>query len=266
VTPKSSSGGLQHLAAIALLVCALGACTRTGDLPRSLLPLGDFVAVLHPGGTAPRAAAILVPGCDGVGSHIDDAARRLAEAGVIAIVFDYPRRQSLDASCRTLDLAALRRDLVAVVGLILREVNVMPDRLHLIGWGQGGAAVMATLADVAPRIRSAAAFYPDCARLERWQVPVPMLLLLGDADRVSSPEICARLAEAATGAENVLAIRYGGVGHGFDVPTEMAAPAAPAFWRSPRAVPRAAYAPHVRDAAWADLRAFFDLPQDTSGL
>lgn len=264
--PKFKTRGLRRLAATALLVSALGACARTGEVPRNLLPLGDFVAVLHPGGTAPRAAAVLVPGCEGVGSHIDDAARRLAEAGVIAIVFDYPRRQSLDASCRTLDLAALRRDLVAVVGLTLREVNVMPDRLHMIGWGQGGVAVMAALADVAPRIRSAAAFYPDCARLERWQVPVPMLLLLGDADRVSPPEICARLAEAAAGGEKVLAIRYGGAGHGFDAPTEMAAPAATAFWRSPRAVPRAAYAPHVRDAAWADLRAFFDLPPDASGL
>jgi len=96
-------------------------------------------------------------------------------------------------------------------------------------------------------------------------VPVPVLLLLGDADRVSPPEICARLAEAASGGEKVLAIRYGGVGHGFDAPTEFAS-SATAFWRGPRAVPRAAYAPHVRDAAWADLRAFFDLPQDASGL
>ncbi|MCA3263932.1 MAG: dienelactone hydrolase family protein [Telmatospirillum sp.] len=263
---KSRSCGLRHMAAIVFLTVALGACARTGEMPPNLLPLGDFVAVLHPGGTAPRATAVLVPGCEGVGSHIDDAARRLAEAGVIAIVFDYPRRQSLDPACRMLDLAALRRDLVAVVALTLREVNVVPDRLHLIGWGQGGSAVMAVLADVAPRIRSAAAFYPDCTRLERWQVPVPMLLLLGDADRIAPPEICARLAEAATGGENVLAIRYGGAGHGFDAPTEMAAPAATAFWRSPRAAPRAAYAPHVRDAAWADLRAFFDLPQDASGL
>jgi dienelactone hydrolase len=260
-----TSGGLRCLAAIVFAAVALGACAKTGEVPRSLLPVGDFVAVLHPGGSASRAAAVLVPGCNGVGSHIDAAARRLAEAGVIAVVFDYPRRQALDGSCRSLDLAALRRDLVAVVGLTLREINVMPDRLHLIGWGEGGAAVMAVLADIAPRIRSAAAFYPDCARLERWQVPVPVLLLLGDADRVSPPEICARLAEAASGAEKVLAIRYGGVGHGFDAPTEFSTSAA-AFWRGPRAGPRAAYAPHVRDAAWADLRAFFDLPQDASGL
>lgn len=256
---------MRHTAAFVLLAVFLGACAKTGNVPRNFLPVGDFVSVLHPGGSSLRAAAVLVPGCDGVGSNIDDAARRLVEAGVIAVVFDYPRRQSLgspsDASCRTLDLAALRRDLVAVVALTLREANVMPDRVHLIGWGQGGSAVMAVLADVAPRIRSAAAFYPDCARLERWQVPVPMLLLLGDVDRVMPPEICARLAEAASGGENVLAIRYGGVGHGFDVPTEAAAPTV-AFWRSPRTNPRAAYAPHVRDAAWSDIRAFFDLPSD----
>ena len=59
-------------------------------------------------------------------------------------------------------------------------------------------------------------------------------------------------------------LNFGGAGHGFDAPTELAVSTA-AFWRSPRAVPRAAYAPHVRDAAWADVRTFFDLPQDASG-
>jgi dienelactone hydrolase len=266
VTRKIKSGSLRRLAAIAFAAVALGACARTGDLSRALLPVGEFVAVLHPGGVGPRAAVVLVPGCDGVGSHIDDAARRLVEAGAIAVVFDYPRRQSLDAACRTLDLAALRRDLAAVVVATQREAGVVPDRVHLIGWGQGGAAVMAALADVAPRIRSAVAFYPDCGRLERWQVPVPMLLLLGDADRVSPPEICTRLAEAAADGEKVLAIRYGGAGHGFDAPTETAEPSLSPFGRGRRAIPRAAFAPHVRDAAWADLRAFFDLPQDASGL
>jgi dienelactone hydrolase len=266
VKRKIRIGFAGRAAALVLATVALGACARTGDMPRTLSPVGDFVAVLNPGGAAPRATVVLVPGCDGVGRHIDEAARRLAETGAIAVVFDYPRRQSLDASCPTLDLAALRRDLAAVVASMLREADVLPDRLHLIGWGQGGAAVMAALADLAPRIRSAAAFYPECALLDRWRVPVPMLLLLGDVDRVSPPENCVRLTEAAAGGENVLAIRYGGAGHGFDAPTELAEPSANIFRRSSRTVPRAAYAPDIRDAAWADLRAFFDLPQNAPGL
>jgi len=89
-------------------------------------------------------------------------------------------------------------------------------------------------------------------------VPVPMLLLMGEVDRVMPPDICNRLAERSPGGERVLSIRYGGAGHGFDAPPPSAAPSL-AFWRVAPAASANRFDPHVRDAAWADIKLFFDV-------
>jgi dienelactone hydrolase len=141
-----------------------------------------------------------------------------------------------------------------------REIaNVDPARVHLVGWGEGAIGVMAALGDpVRARrtgARSAAGFYPACANLAGWRVGIPFLMILAEDDTVAPPHACAALAERASGGNFVLAIRYGGAGHRFDVETPDAAPAWQ-FWR--RRDDR--FNPGVRDAALHDLRIFFDLP------
>lgn len=234
----------MRLALLAALLAALllGACARPPA------PLGDHVATLHPGGAGLHPAVVLVPGCDGVRAHIDDAARRFLEAGFLTLVYDYPRRLRVDAACASLDVAALGQE---IAGLAQRAAGA--SRLHAVGWAQGGAAAMAAVANNPALFKSAAAFYPDCARLQSWSIPVPFLLLLGAEDTRMPGERCSQLAERAQGAARVLAIRYGGAGHGFDAAAPPASgwrPFAPASaWR---------FDAQVRDGAWLDLKIFFD--------
>gem|GEM_PF-3932738 len=230
-------------APLALLAALLlGACARPPA------PLGAHVATLHPGGAGPHPAVVLVPGCDGVRAHIDDAARRFLEAGFVTLVYDYPRRLRVDAACASLDVAALGRD---IAGLAQRAAGA--SRVHAVGWAQGGAATMAAAAYRPTPFKSAAAFYPDCARLESWDVPVPFLLLLGADDTTMPGERCSRLAERAPGAARVLAIRYGGAGHGFDA----AVPPARG-WRPFAQAQAGRFDAQVRDGAWLDLKLFFE--------
>jgi dienelactone hydrolase len=235
------------LLALALVLCGCAV------LPRAVAPLNDFVAALHPGGPGPHAAIVLVPGCDGVRAHIDDAARRFLEAGFLTFVYDYPRRFGFDTACAGLDVVALGSDIAAVA----RSGSALaPTRVHAVGWAQGGAATMVAVARHPDAFKSAAAFYPDCARLANWSVPVPFLLLLGSEDKTMPGERCSELAERAQGAARVLAIRYGGAGHGFDA----SAPAARG-WRPWPVPPPERFDAQVRDGAWLDLKIFFDVAE-----
>jgi dienelactone hydrolase len=235
---------------ILALALGVGACASP---PRATAPLGDYVAVLHPGGPGPYAAIVLVPGCDGVRAHIDDAARRFLEAGFLTYVYDYPRRFRFDAACANLDVAALGRDIAT---LARGGPGPAPVRVHAVGWAQGGAATMEAIARHPDTFTSAAAFYPDCARITNWSVPVPFLLLLGAEDKWMPGERCSQLAERAPGAARVLAIRYGGAGHGFDAATPVAR-----GWRPWSASATERFDAQVRDGAWLDLKIFFDVVQ-----
>jgi dienelactone hydrolase len=72
-------------------------------------------------------------------------------------------------------------------------------------------------------------------------------MLLGESDTVAPAPTCEALAGAAGRADRVLAIRYGGAGHGFDIPPTFG------FWRGEGT----RFEARMRDAALQDIRTFF---------
>lgn len=235
---------------------ALGACASQVATPRA--PIERYLSVIDPGGEGSRAAALLVPGCDGIGPHVAFAAERLARDGFVVVTLDYPAAYGLDGVCTTAQTATLDDDIVRAAASLRAQTGVDPARVHLVGWAEGGAGIMAALGDPtrAGRIaaRSAAAFYPVCAALAAWQVDVPFLMLLADGD--AHAHTCVSLTEGTKGAAKVLAIRYGGAAPRFDVDGKTTQPS----WRFWRRQADAFNAP-VRDAALGDMQIFFGVPK-----
>ncbi|MBC8793521.1 MAG: hypothetical protein C6Y20_18140 [Tagaea sp. CACIAM 22H2] len=192
---------------------------------------------------APFGAVLLVPGCAGPGDHTARAAQDLVQSGFAVATLDWP-----SGACRADDAAAGGPAIERTLLRLAAVPGVDRTRLHLVGWAEGGAAVLAAMART--NVRSAAAFYPSCAGLRDWRPTGPVLLMLAENDTVAPPETCLSAVGRAQDADKVLAIRYGGASHGFD-------DVGPgwAFWRSSGA---SAHNKAVRDAAFSDLRIFLD--------
>jgi dienelactone hydrolase len=224
---------MKIFVAVLLAAAALAACARTP------------APIARPAGAGPYGAALLVPGCAGPGSHTERAARELAQAGFAIAITPAICGTNADAAVPAVVREAAR--LAASPGVDRR-------RLHLIGWSEGGAGVMSALAQTGAR--SAAAFYPTCAGVRSWRPTVPFLMILAENDTTAPPAACLDLMARTEGAGNVLAVRYGGVAHGFDNAGHPADPGSIwAFWRTR---PSGSYNPAVRDAALSDLRIFLE--------
>lgn len=223
----------MNFLAVVLLAATLAACARSP------------AQVARPAGPGPYGAALLVPGCAGPGSHTERAARELGQAGFAIGIAAPICGANADAAVPAIAREAAR--LAASPGVDRR-------RLHLIGWSEGGAGVMAALAHIGAR--SAAAFYPACASVRVWRPSVPFLMILAENDTTAPPAACLDLMARTEDAGNVLAVRYGGVAHGFDNAGHPADPGA--IWTFWRTRPSGSYNPAVRDAALSDLRIFLD--------
>jgi dienelactone hydrolase len=221
---------------LVLLLAAMAAACARAPTP---------VPVARPAGIGPFGAALLVPGCAGAGSHTERAARELAAAGfAVAVMAPVCGAQAENS------VATIRREAARLAA----SPGVDRARLHLVGWSEGGAGVMAALGETGAR--SAAAFYPTCASVRAWRPSVPFLMILAENDTTAPPEACLDLMGRTPGAQNVLAVRYGGVAHGFDNAGHPADPGS--IWTFWRTRPSGSYNPAVRDAALSDLRIFFD--------
>ncbi|MBI3506943.1 MAG: dienelactone hydrolase family protein [Proteobacteria bacterium] len=242
-----------------LLAAGLFASACSFGPPAPPAAIENFMSVIDPGGPGPHPAAILVPGCDGVGPHVAFAADRLAREGFVVLTLDFPGAYRLDGTCTQAQTAGIAADVVRAARETRRHANVDPAKIHLVGWAEGGAGIMAALGDpehaAGVGARSAAAFYPACERLDAWRTSVPFLMLLADGDTQTPPKVCYELTEKSEGADKVLAIRYGGVGHRFDVPDA----AGRSFWRPWRGG-QVNFSEAVRDAALHDLSIFFVEP------
>ena len=96
----------------------------------------------------------------------------------------------------------------------------------LLGWSHGGSTVLATLgAGARPGLlRAAIAFYPGCGvtlrTMPRWSSPVPLLMLLGEADDWTPAFRCQALVARAPARVEMRV--FAGAHHNFDHPTARA--------------------------------------------
>ena len=208
------------------------------------IPLGS--GILHaqlykPDGGGPFPTVIALHGCGGLAGNSEpvqpryrDWAEQLLNEGMAVLLPDSYGSHELGPQCRVKDrerrvLARRERvaDILASRRWLVQQPWIARDRISLIGWANGASALLWAVRpqlpshSVEPDFRSAIAFYPDC-RISSglgWSTRVPMLLLIGAKDDVSSPPACHQMVDGARGRSALARIVvYPGAYHDFDRP------------------------------------------------
>ncbi len=193
----------------------------------------------HPEGAGPFPAIVLMHGCSGLwrrdGKEPTPAyvfwAEHWRARGYVALHVDSfgPRGEREICTQRDRKIRPDRerpRDAHAALRWLVARADVDPTRVHLMGWSNGGAAVLHAIKvdapgrdSAGPQFRSAVAFYPGCAPLTRveYRTVVPLLIQAGAADDWTPARHCERLVEVSRDAGELMEIDiYPGAHHAFD--------------------------------------------------
>ena len=193
----------------------------------------------RPEGNGPFPAVVALHNCDGLagrrtpfGRRYRDWGERLVAAGFVVLFPDSFGSRNLGPQCnagqRTIRSGRERVvDADAARHWLQQQAYVAPDRISLIGWANGGVAVLWTIRpragkkDDKPDFRSAVAFYPGCRRLRdtAWSARMPTLILIGAKDDWVQPGACEQMVAGARGRTAKATITvYPGAYHDFDHP------------------------------------------------
>jgi len=166
-------------------------------------PLSNGLAELYlPFGTAPTGAIVVLHGCDGIGPHYRQWARRLTEWGFAALLIDSFRPRGFREVCNhgmLVQPEAQARDAFDGAAYLRAAPEVRAERVGVIGFSHGGYAVLkAVLAGLVrcqnePVFAAAVAYYPGCDPRDLPGAPleVDTLILIGDADDWTPAARCA---------------------------------------------------------------------------
>jgi len=188
----------------------------------------------RPAGVGPFPAVLALHGCGGPDNARGELARRQQDwadrwvsQGFAVLMPDSFGSRGLGSICGRADRSVRPgRERVADVqgarAWLQARSDIDAARINLLGWSNGGSAVLYAIApgarvnDGRPDFARAIAFYPGCRTpAERGlSARVPLLILMGEADNWTPPGPC-RTYAAQAGAQLVL---YPGAYHGFDDP------------------------------------------------
>jgi len=165
-----------------------------------------------------------------------------AESGYVALLVDGfgPRgfakgfpRFSYDSRPPELDEVTIRPlDAYGALAYLRSRPDVVPDRIGLLGWSNGGSATIAAMSvdrrgmrapTPANGFRAALAFYPACGLKGYFEAGYrpygPVRVFMGTADEEVSPQRCSALVEKSRLNGGDIQIRlYEGASHSFDDP------------------------------------------------
>ncbi|USG62126.1 dienelactone hydrolase family protein [Sneathiella marina] len=211
--------------------------------------LKGFLA--YPKNKGPWPAVIMLHGCGGLGysgsvkSSYSSWARQFTAAGLAVLMVDSATPRGFRHTCtrtenRKIQYRDRPKDAYGALGFLQENPNILADRIALVGWSQGGAITLLTIAKnsigrpvPAPKydFRVAAAFYPGACNDKRlsmpytktppnkWSTQIPLLVLHGGADNWTVPGPCKKFIENAKDRGNPVSIViYPGAYHGFDAP------------------------------------------------
>ncbi len=204
------------------------------------IPEGDLAlhaTLYRPEGTGPFPAVVGLHDCGGLihrpitqAQHYDEWARLLVAQGFVVLFPDSLGSRGLRSQCREQNRkvhASKERvaDANAARLWLQSQSYIRPERISLLGWSNGGVAVLWTIRpttmphDSGADFRSAVAFYPSCRRLREtaWSARVPTLILIGSADDWTPAQACQQMvAGARDRSARVQIVVYPGAHHEFD--------------------------------------------------
>jgi dienelactone hydrolase len=170
-------------------------------------------------------ALVFLHGCDGlfdrtnglIGRRERDWAAELIQRSYVVLMVDSfgPRNQGEMCSQRGFDREVYLkrpRDAFGALLFLQAQPTVQPDRVGVIGWSQGGGAVLYTIRAQSvggptqlPQgdFRVAVAFYPTSCNEQRqqgWTSAIPLLVLLGAEDVWTPATPCKAFLDDAVGS------------------------------------------------------------------
>jgi dienelactone hydrolase len=191
----------------------------------------------------PAPAVVFLHGCGGLVSDIShklmsrevDWARHLNDQGYAVLMVDsFTPRGSGEMCSRTgfkMWLYMKRpADAYGALAFLQSQPSTARDRIGVMGWSNGGGAVLFTVAKrpnkpaiAGPDFRAAVAFYPGSCDSQRvggdWTSTVPLLILQGEKDVWTPAKPCAALARQAVALGGPVEFHaYPGAYHDFDWP------------------------------------------------
>jgi dienelactone hydrolase len=205
----------------------------------------------RPEGDAPRPALVMMHGCSGL---VDGKgrifqmyrlwARSLVVQGYMALVVDSATPRGFGQTCsagpqRATMVRDRPKDAYAALQYLQAQPFVRADRVGLMGWSQGGGAVLLSINDksigrpagLALDFSAAVSFYPgSCSeKLQSkpftgvepasWTTKVPLLTLMGEADTWTPFPPCEAFLTAAKARGNPVELKsYPMAVHAFDAP------------------------------------------------
>lgn len=190
--------------------------------------------LVRPNGSGPFAAIVAMHGCGGVrkasgrgSKKMIDWGRRLRDAGYVVLFVDSFRSRGYGSLCQTMPRPVTQQDRSADVAgaadWLAAQDFVDRKRLALIGWSNGGTAVLwASDPKWKPRLTdfsAAISFYPWCRKIlrdVRWKPRsgLDLTILVGGADDWTPAQPCVRISKR-WGTRIVV---YEGAYHSFDHP------------------------------------------------
>ena len=226
---------------LAMLAAVLLAAASPLPAPHPV-EIADGNVTLHaqlyrPDGDGPFPTVIALHGCGGLANRSEavlpryrDWAEQLLTTGHAVLLPDSYGSRELGPQCRIREhQVQIRRERVADINAarqwLVQQKWVARDRISLVGWGNGAAALLWAVRpqmwsrNSEPDFRSAIAFYPDCRSSFGlgWSARVPTLVLIGGRDDVSSPSACHQMVDGARGRSALARIVvYPEAYHGFD--------------------------------------------------
>ncbi|MDP3762153.1 MAG: dienelactone hydrolase family protein [Ramlibacter sp.] len=196
--------------------------------------------VFQPARQPPRGTVVALHGCGGVyataGSRKGElSARHRAYAGMLtgegyAVVFPdslAPRGETQICTqrngSRRITQAERRADALGAMAWVAAQPWARPDRIALLGWSNGGSAVLSATDASRRDVRAqptrpvlAIAFYPGCGvpLKSGYRPTTRLVMLLGEKDDWTPPGPCIELGRSVDAQVHVYADSH----HGFDNP------------------------------------------------
>lgn len=179
--------------------------------------------LLRPAGSGRHPAVLIFHGAEGVGASHKAHARRLADAGFVALLPDLASiRPGANESA-----GLIRNEIAAAVSLLKGRRDVDPNRLGLLGFARGGERALFAAIAFPATFKAVVEYYSPighppmslelAAERTATKIRTPVLILHGEEDELVPVEHARRLAEALRAAGKPFeSILFPGAVHGFD--------------------------------------------------
>lgn len=241
-------GGLEWMFVMRLLIALIASAAIVAGISAAgaaaeQIDLGQetklHATLFKPAGAGPFPAVVAMHDCDGltwranaIAPWYQDWGERLAASGFAVVFPDSFAARGIGPQChipaRARSVRASRErigDANAARRWLQEQPWIIPDRISLIGWSDGGTAALwsvrprAAGGDDKPDFRSVIAFYPACRRLNysAWSARIPTLILIGAADDWTPAHDCLQMVAGARGrSAGARVVTYSHAYHNFD--------------------------------------------------